>query len=128
MGVTGFMLWFENLTLQYFPKWVTDLATIVHYYEAWLATLAILVWHIYFVVFNPDVYPMNWTWLTGRIPEEMFRHEHPREYERWLATEGAALANAEGGGAAGGGSPTETERPGDDSGGDAASPPRPETA
>jgi hypothetical protein len=37
------------------------------------------------VIFNPDVYPMNWTWLTGKISEEMFRHEHPREYERLLA-------------------------------------------
>ncbi|HEX7629520.1 MAG TPA: cytochrome B, partial [Candidatus Methylomirabilis sp.] len=55
---------------------------LIHYYEAWLAALAILVWHFYFVIFNPDVYPMNWTWLTGRISEEMLRHEHPREYDR----------------------------------------------
>ena len=82
MAGTGFMLWFENLTLRFLAKWVLDLATLVHYYEAWLATLAILVWHIYYVIFNPDVYPMNWTWLTGRVSEEMLRHEHPREYER----------------------------------------------
>jgi hypothetical protein len=25
---------------------------------------------------------MNWTWLTGKISEEMLRHEHPREYEQ----------------------------------------------
>ena len=81
MAGTGFMLWFENQTLRFLPKWVLDLATIVHYYEAWLATLAILVWHFYFVIFNPNVYPMNWTWLTGRISEEMLHHEHPREYE-----------------------------------------------
>jgi formate dehydrogenase gamma subunit len=81
MAGTGFMLWFENQTLRFFPKWALDLATIVHYYEAWLATLAILVWHFYFVIFNPDVYPMNWTWLTGWITEDMLRHEHPREYE-----------------------------------------------
>jgi hypothetical protein len=56
----------------------------VHYYEAWLATLAIIVWHIYMVVFNPDVYPMNWTWLTGKVSAAMLRHEHPREYERLL--------------------------------------------
>jgi formate dehydrogenase gamma subunit len=82
MAATGFMLWFENLTLRQLAKWVLDLATLVHYYEAWLATLAILVWHIYYVIFNPDVYPMNWTWLTGKVSEEMLRHEHPREYER----------------------------------------------
>jgi len=82
MVVTGCMLWFENVTLRYLAKWVLDLATLVHYYEAWLATLAIIVWHFYSVIFNPDVYPMNWTWLTGKISEDMLRHEHPREYER----------------------------------------------
>jgi cytochrome b subunit of formate dehydrogenase len=82
MVVTGCMLWFENITLQYLAKWVLDLATLVHYYEAWLATLAIIVWHFYSVIFNPDVYPMNWTWLTGKISEDMLRHEHPREYDR----------------------------------------------
>ncbi len=82
MAGTGFMLWFENLTLKFLAKWILDLATLVHYYEAWLAALAILVWHLYYVIFNPDVYPMNWTWLTGKMSEEMLRHEHPREYER----------------------------------------------
>ncbi len=82
MVLTGFMLWFENFTLRFLAKWVLDLATLVHYYEAWLASLAILVWHFYSVIFNPDVYPMNWTWLSGKIPEDMLRHEHPREYER----------------------------------------------
>lgn len=82
MVATGALLWFENLSLKFLTKWMLDVATMVHYYEAWLATLAIIVWHFYYVIFNPDVYPMNWTWLTGRISEEMLRHEHPREYER----------------------------------------------
>jgi cytochrome b subunit of formate dehydrogenase len=82
MAGTGFMLWFENWTLKFLAKWVLDLATLVHYYEAWLAASAILVWHFYYVIFNPDVYPMDWTWLTGKVSEETLRHEHPREYER----------------------------------------------
>ncbi len=81
MAATGLVLWFENVALRFLPKWALDVATLVHYYEAWLATLAILVWHFYYVIFNPDVYPMNWTWLTGKISEETLRHEHPREYE-----------------------------------------------
>ncbi len=84
MAATGLVLWFENIALRFLPKWALDLATLVHYYEAWLATLAILIWHLYYVIFNPDVYPMNWTWLTGMISEEMLRHEHPREYEELL--------------------------------------------
>ncbi len=82
MIVTGFALWFETETMRFLPLWALDLATMVHYYEAWLATLAIIVWHFYMVIFNPDVYPMNWTWLTGKISMAMLRHEHPREYEQ----------------------------------------------
>ena len=82
MVVTGCALWFETEAMRFVPLWTLDVATMVHYYEAWLATLAIVVWHFYMVIFNPDVYPMNWTWLTGKISTAMWRHEHPREYER----------------------------------------------
>lgn len=82
MSLTGFALWFENQSLAWIPKWGLDLATIVHYYEAWLATLAIFVWHFYWVIFNPDVYPMSKVWLDGHLSEEEMRHEHPRELEQ----------------------------------------------
>jgi cytochrome b subunit of formate dehydrogenase len=95
MTVTGFALWFENQALQWLDKWVLDLATIVHYYEAWLAFLAIMVWHVYQTVLNPDVYPMNWTWITGRIPDDLLRHEHGAEWERLQAEEEAARRAAE---------------------------------
>jgi len=68
MMATGFLLWFDNVTLQFLPKWVADAATAVHFYEAVLASLAILVWHLYWVIFDPVVYPMDLTWLTGRSP------------------------------------------------------------
>ena len=45
-----------------------DVATTFHYYEAILACLAIVVWHFYFVIFDPDIYPMNPAWLTGYRP------------------------------------------------------------
>jgi cytochrome b subunit of formate dehydrogenase len=59
MAVTGFILWFNTLALRYFPKWVLDASAALHYYEAILATLAVLIWHMYSVVFDPDVYPMD---------------------------------------------------------------------
>ncbi|MBI4461569.1 MAG: cytochrome b/b6 domain-containing protein [Acidobacteria bacterium] len=68
MSVTGFLLWFETLTLRYLPKWAADVATAIHFYEAILATLAILVWHFYWVIFDPDVYPMDTSWWHGRAP------------------------------------------------------------
>lgn len=67
MSATGVLLVYNDLTLKYFPLWVSNLATTVHFLEAVLAGLAILVWHAYWAVFDPDVYPMNWAWLTGRI-------------------------------------------------------------
>ena len=66
MAVTGFMLWFENVTLAWLPKVAIDVATVIHLYEAALATLAIVVWHFYLVIFDPVVYPMDPAWLTGR--------------------------------------------------------------
>ncbi len=68
MSATGFLLWFTNAALRYLPKWTTDVATAIHFYEAVLATLAILVWHLYWVIFDPDVYPMDWSWWDGHAP------------------------------------------------------------
>jgi cytochrome b subunit of formate dehydrogenase len=67
---TGVMLWGNNLTLHWLPKVLLDVATSIHFYEAILATLAILVWHFYFVIFDPDVYPMDTAWMTGKSPRE----------------------------------------------------------
>jgi formate dehydrogenase gamma subunit len=59
MAVTGFLMWFNSFTLRHFPKWSLDAATALHYYEAILATSAILIWHMYVVVFDPDIYPLD---------------------------------------------------------------------
>jgi cytochrome b subunit of formate dehydrogenase len=77
MILTGILLWFDNTFVRIFPKGVLDVALVIHFYEAILASLAILIWHMYATVFNPQFYPMNPAWLTGRMPEEMYKHEHP---------------------------------------------------
>lgn len=82
MAVTGFILWFDNTFLGLLGKQYWDVARVIHYYEAWLATLAIIVWHFYFVIFNPDVYPMNLAWFKGTISEEEMADEHPLELKR----------------------------------------------
>ena len=33
-------VWFNNFTLRHFPKWISDAATAIHYYEALLATFS----------------------------------------------------------------------------------------
>jgi formate dehydrogenase gamma subunit len=76
MVVTGAVLVFNDFTLKHFPLWLSDLANLVHYYEAVLACLAILIWHFYGIMFDPAVYPMNWAWLLGRRRKEE-GHEGP---------------------------------------------------
>ncbi|MGA3098951.1 MAG: cytochrome b/b6 domain-containing protein [Bryobacteraceae bacterium] len=65
MVATGVTLWANNIALKLLPKVWLDVATSVHFYEALLATLAIVVWHFYTVIFDPDVYPLNTAFLTG---------------------------------------------------------------
>ncbi len=67
-AITGLVLWFENFTLTWLPGWVPEAATVLHFLEAILAALAIAIWHFYFVIFDPAVYPMDMTWLTGKPP------------------------------------------------------------
>ena len=82
MAATGFILWFDNTFLNILGKQYWDVARVIHYYEAWLATLAIIVWHFYFVIFNPDIYPMNLAWIKGTLSEEEMADEHPLELQR----------------------------------------------
>jgi cytochrome b subunit of formate dehydrogenase len=81
MGLTGVMLWAKVLVGDLLARWWVDVATAVHFYEAILATLAIVVWHFYQVFFDPDVYPMNWAWWDGKMPVEQYRHEHGLDTE-----------------------------------------------
>ena len=65
----------QPVVLEYLSKVWLDIATVVHYYEAILATLAIVIWHFYGVIFDPDVYPLKWTFVSGRAPEHEVREE-----------------------------------------------------
>jgi cytochrome b subunit of formate dehydrogenase len=76
MAVTGIMLWAKVLVGNHLPRWWLDIATAIHFYEAVLATLAIIVWHFYQVFFDPDVYPMNWAWWDGKMTLHHYQDEH----------------------------------------------------
>ena len=77
MTVTGLVLWFENVSLRLLPSWLLDVATAIHFYEAILATLAIVVWHFYWVIFDPEVYPMDLSWWHGRSPASRVLERQP---------------------------------------------------
>jgi len=90
MSATGVIMWFDNIFLGLLTKLWWDVARTVHYYEAWLATLAIIVWHFYFVIFNPDTYPINLAFWKGTLTEEEMEEEHPLELEAIKAKQLAA--------------------------------------
>jgi cytochrome b subunit of formate dehydrogenase len=79
MGATGLLIWMKMPVTRFFPRWIIDVATTIHYYEAILACLAIVVWHFYHVIFDPDIYPMNWAWLDGKVSEKWHEEEHPED-------------------------------------------------
>ena len=82
MVITGLILWFPEIFLSFLPTWSFETAEIIHYFEAWLATLAIIIWHWFFVIFHPEKYPMSLTWMNGKITEEELKHHHPLEFEQ----------------------------------------------
>ncbi|MBW2121968.1 MAG: cytochrome c3 family protein, partial [Deltaproteobacteria bacterium] len=90
MTVTGFILWYDEFFSLLLPSWGVNVSRVIHYYEAILASMTILVWHLYSVMFDPDVYPMNWSKITGHIPEDQMRHHHQLE---WEEIEGVAQPN-----------------------------------
>ena len=82
---SGTVLWFTDFWLRWAPKWATDIAKEAHSDEALLATLAIVIWHFYNVHFNPHKFPMNRTFLDGKISARDMIEEHPLEYERMMS-------------------------------------------
>ena len=84
MGLTGVLLWFQEASIALFPLWVLDIIRIVHGFEAILAFLAIIIWHMYNVHLNPEVFPMSKVWIHGKISKEEMLEHHPLEYEAIL--------------------------------------------
>jgi formate dehydrogenase gamma subunit len=82
MGLTGLMIWFKLGFFGLLPRWWIEIALAVHFYEAVLATLAIIAWHFYQVIFDPDVYPINFAFIDGRVSEESYKEEHELAYEQ----------------------------------------------
>jgi cytochrome b subunit of formate dehydrogenase len=82
IGGSGLMMWFPEISAQYFPRWVISSARVAHSDEAMLAILAIFIWHFYNVHFSPSFFPGSWVWWHGQLTREEMKHEHPLELER----------------------------------------------
>ncbi len=82
MIITGLILWFPEMSTKFLPGWSIKVAETVHFYEAILATLAIIVWHFFFTIMHPEVYPMDYTFIDGMMPVEEIEHLRPEWYEQ----------------------------------------------
>mgnify|MGYP005838801145 CR=1 FL=1 len=84
MAITGLILWFPTLPGQNTPQWLIKVSETIHYYEAILATLAIIIWHFFFTILHPDEYPMSMIWLNGKMTIEEWREKHPEKYQKMM--------------------------------------------
>jgi cytochrome b subunit of formate dehydrogenase len=85
IGLSGLCLAFPVQASAFMPEWSTgwiwQLLAVMHSDEALLAIVFILFWHFYNEHLKPEVFPMSWVWLTGRISLKEMKHKHPLEYE-----------------------------------------------
>jgi len=78
---SGLVLLFPIVLSRVLPAELIPAAKVMHSNEALLATLIILVWHLYGAHLNPEVFPMDTCMFTGKITRERMEHEHALEYE-----------------------------------------------
>ena len=77
MALTGAVLLFPVVSTSFMPHWIIKVSEVIHLFEAWLATLAILIFHFFYVFGHPEIYPFNYAMFHGGMREEHAEHEHP---------------------------------------------------
>ncbi len=80
MIVTGLVLWFHTAAMAVVPKWLFDVTAIVHGYEGLILFALLFGWHVYIVHLSPGNFPVQTTFLDGKISLERLQREHPLEY------------------------------------------------
>ena len=81
MGITGVFQWFPLFVTSILPGVVIPIARTIHAWEAILAVLSILTWHMYHTVIKEN----NQSIFTGVMTEEEMQELHTLEYQRILA-------------------------------------------
>lgn len=81
MIITGLVMWFPTLVTSILPGDAIPVSRAIHGWEAILATLAILTWHMYHTVIKER----NRSIFTGIMSEKEIQHGHILEYRRILA-------------------------------------------
>ncbi len=88
IGVTGIVMWNEELASKIIPGEAINYALIAHSDEALLAALFLSIWHWYNVHYSTSVFPMGTVFLTGYLSEELMVEEHYEYYVEIMTREG----------------------------------------
>ncbi len=90
--ITGFILAFPVAVTRVLPGQVVAASVEFHGFEATLAVLTIVIWHLYDVIFRPGIFPADTSIFTGKVSKERMLEEHPLELTEMTAagTGGAA--------------------------------------
>ncbi|MDO8567639.1 MAG: cytochrome b/b6 domain-containing protein [Dehalococcoidales bacterium] len=78
--ITGFFLAFPVAVTRVLPGQVIAASVEFHGFEATLAVLTIVIWHLYDVIFKPGIFPADTTIFTGKISRKRMAEEHALEY------------------------------------------------
>lgn len=76
LGLTGILLWGEQISSHFLSGRAFNLATIAHTYEAFLAVIHVGILHIYNVIFAPKVFPLSTATINGQTPVAKLAEEH----------------------------------------------------
>jgi formate dehydrogenase subunit gamma len=79
LGLPGILLWYYGYSA------FGGLPYIFHTKEAVLAVFWIWMFHFYHTHFYPEKFPMNRTFLTGKVSEKEMSEEHPLELEKIMS-------------------------------------------
>lgn len=76
LGLTGVLLWGEQISSHFLSGRILNIATIAHTYEAFLALIHVGILHIYNVILAPKVFPLSPATITGNTPVSKLIEEH----------------------------------------------------
>jgi len=79
---TGAILLMGDRAVAALPKWIVDMVRVVHGGQGVELMVFIVLWHLYSTHLSPGRFPMDTSWITGKISKTQLKEYHSREYRR----------------------------------------------